>query len=124
MIPPSANNKLSFTIAELGFGTGLNFLVTMKAFRATAAPMARLHYIAIEKYPFTGEQLRALLAQWPELAHETEELLAAYPLRLPNIHRVHLGNISLTLCFGDVEAMLGELGAKEAPSMNPQLKRR
>lgn len=95
-----------FTLCELGFGTGLNFLVTMKEFRATAPVNAKLHYIAIEKFPFAPESLRALLAQQPELAHEAEILLAAYPLRLPGIHRIHLGNVTLTLCFGDVVEML------------------
>ncbi|MBX9725923.1 MAG: FAD-dependent 5-carboxymethylaminomethyl-2-thiouridine(34) oxidoreductase MnmC [Rickettsiales bacterium] len=99
-----------FTICELGFGTGLNFLVTMRAFRATAPVNAKLHYIAIEKFPFAPEALRALLSHQPELAHETELLLAAYPLRLPGIHRIHLGNVTLTLCFGDVLEMLNELG--------------
>jgi tRNA 5-methylaminomethyl-2-thiouridine biosynthesis bifunctional protein len=113
VIPPSANTNKDFTIAELGFGTGLNFLVTLKAFRATAARSARLNYIAIEKYPFTPEQLRELLAHHPELANEAEELIAAYPLRLPGIHRVHLGHVSLTLCFGDVEEMLAELEQSE-----------
>lgn len=96
----------SFTLCELGFGTGLNFLVTMRAFRATAPADAKLHYIAIEKFPFAPESLRALLAHQPELAQEAELLLAAYPLRLPGVHRIHLGNVTLTLCFGDVLEML------------------
>ena len=118
-----------FTIAELGFGTGLNFLVTMKAFRAHAHPTACLHYIAIEKFPFTPEQLRALLAQQPELAAEAAELLAAYPLRLPGLQRMHFGNVMLTLCFGDVGAMLEEMQAPIhawyldgfSPAKNPEM---
>ena len=118
-----------FTIAELGFGTGLNFLVTMKAFRAHAHPTARLYYIAIEKFPFTPEQLSALLAQQPELAAEAAELLAAYPLRLPGLHRMHFGNVMLTLCFGDVGAMLEEMQAPIhawyldgfSPAKNPEM---
>ncbi len=98
-----------FTIAELGFGTGLNFLVTLKRFRETAAAGAVLHYVAIEKYPFTPEALRAVLALQPEVVAEAAELLAAYPLRLPGIHRIHLPRCVLTLCVGEVEEMLEEL---------------
>ena len=95
-----------FTIGELGFGTGLNFLVTLKAWRATADAGAILHYHSVEKYPFTREALRALLAVQPELAAEVAELLAVYPLRLPGVHRVHLGNVVLNLWFGDVAQWL------------------
>jgi tRNA 5-methylaminomethyl-2-thiouridine biosynthesis bifunctional protein len=101
------NNK--FTIAELGFGTGLNFLVTLKRFRETAAAGMVLHYIAIERYPFTRESLAAVLALQPELAAEATELLAAYPLRLPGVHRIHLPRCVLTLYVGEVEKMLEEV---------------
>lgn len=110
-LPKRWQEKNAFTVGELGFGTGLNFLVTLKAFRETANIQARLHYIAIEKFPFMPEQLRELLAQQPELAMQVEELLAVYPLRLPGIHRLHLGNVSLTLCFGDVLEMLREINS-------------
>ncbi|MES2984426.1 MAG: bifunctional tRNA (5-methylaminomethyl-2-thiouridine)(34)-methyltransferase MnmD/FAD-dependent 5-carboxymethylaminomethyl-2-thiouridine(34) oxidoreductase MnmC [Pseudomonadota bacterium] len=98
-----------FTIGELGFGTGLNFLVAMRAFLAEAPAGARLHYVAIEKFPLTPDMLRAALALQPELAAEAALLLAAYPLRLPGIHRIHLPRVALTLCFGDVEALLPQL---------------
>jgi tRNA 5-methylaminomethyl-2-thiouridine biosynthesis bifunctional protein len=104
-----------FTIAELGFGTGLNFLVTLKNFRKTAPAAGVLHYIAIEKYPFTPDRLRAVLALQPELAEEAGELLAAYPLRLPGLHRIHLPRCVLTLCFGEVEAMLKEVARCPLP---------
>ncbi len=120
-----------FTIAELGFGTGLNFLVTLKRFRESARAGAVLHYIAIEKYPFTPETLRAVLALQPELAVEAAELLAGYPLRLPGVHRIHLNGCVLTLCFGEVTEMLEELrieGGIDAwyldgfsPAKNPEM---
>jgi tRNA 5-methylaminomethyl-2-thiouridine biosynthesis bifunctional protein len=99
----------AFTIAELGFGTGLNFLVTLRAFRATAPATARLHYVSIEKFPFTPAVLKQLLAFHPELSGEAAELLAAYPMRLPGLHRLHFGRVTLTLCFGDVQEILPQL---------------
>lgn len=98
-----------FRIAELGFGTGLNFLVTWRAFQEAAPAGARLHYMAIEKFPLTPEMLHAALALQPELKDWAEQLLAHYPLRLPGWHRIHLPQVTLTLGFGDVAALLPEL---------------
>ena len=108
-LPKRWEDKANFTIGELGFGTGLNFLVTLKRFRETADAGAVLHYIAIEIYPFTQDMLREVLALQPELAVEAVELLAAYPLRLPGIHRIHLPRVVVTLCFGDVAQLLPQL---------------
>ncbi len=109
-----------FTIAELGFGSGLNFLVTWKAFCETAPAGVTLHYIAIEKYPFTLAQLRAVLALQPELSAHAEKLISVYPLRLPGIHRVHLPRAVLTLCFGDVSAMLAALRSDDINMRSPK----
>lgn len=100
----------AITIGELGFGTGLNFLVTWDTHRRSGSPHA-LHYVAIERYPLTPAQLRAALAHYPALAALAETLMAAYPLRLPGVHRVALDGVSLTLAFGEAEALLPELQA-------------
>ena len=118
-----------FTIAELGFGTGLNFLVALKRFRAMAAPGATLHYMGIERFPFKREVLAELLALQPELAAEAAELLAAYPLRLPGLHRIHLPQVVLTLMIGEVAELLPEITMPVdawfldgfAPAKNPQM---
>ena len=49
-----------FTIGELGFGTGLNFLVAWKKWKETAPVGATLHYISIEKFPFKVADLRRI----------------------------------------------------------------
>jgi tRNA 5-methylaminomethyl-2-thiouridine biosynthesis bifunctional protein len=100
-----------FTIAELGFGTGLNFLVSWRAFLQTTDDHQQLHYIAIEQFPLTHDMLAQALALQPELAPFAAQLIAAYPLRLPGLHRIHLGRVTLTLCFGEASAMLAELDA-------------
>jgi tRNA 5-methylaminomethyl-2-thiouridine biosynthesis bifunctional protein len=118
-----------FTIGELGFGSGLNFLVAWKAFCDSAPADATLHYIAIEGYPFTHDQLRDVLALQPELAAQAEQLIAHYPLRLPGLHRIHLPRVVLTLCFGDVSEMLAEITAPVdawfldgfSPAKNPDM---
>lgn len=50
-----------FHVAELGFGTGLNFLTTLQAFRDTGAP-GRLHFTSFEAYPLPSDALARALA--------------------------------------------------------------
>lgn len=48
-----------FTIAETGFGTGLNFLCAWQCFEQHAPADARLHFVSAEKYPLTPQDLSA-----------------------------------------------------------------
>ncbi|MDO8861207.1 bifunctional tRNA (5-methylaminomethyl-2-thiouridine)(34)-methyltransferase MnmD/FAD-dependent 5-carboxymethylaminomethyl-2-thiouridine(34) oxidoreductase MnmC [Haliea sp. E1-2-M8] len=108
-----------FVVAETGFGTGLNFLLTWQAWRARrkTADGRRLHYLALEKYPLAVADLRRAGAAWPELAPLLAELLAQYPQPLPGVHRALLdgGSVLLDLWWGDVEAVLEDLGRARAP---------
>lgn len=117
-----------FTIAELGFGTGLNFLVTHKQFRETVPEGMTLYYRAVEKFPFTREQLQMLLALQPEVACEAAELLAIYPLRLPGPHRMVFDRAVLDLWFGEVGEWISTLQDIDAwyldgfaPAKNPDM---
>lgn len=56
-----------FAIAELGFGTGLNFLTTWAAWRAADAP-GRFQFTSFEAYPMERADMAAALAAFPELA--------------------------------------------------------
>jgi tRNA 5-methylaminomethyl-2-thiouridine biosynthesis bifunctional protein len=105
-LPERFAHHTDFHIAELGFGTGLNFLVTWKAFVAHAPQDAHLHYLAVEKFPLTPAMLTEALTAYPELAEYASALIAAYPLRLPGWHRIHMPRTTLTLGFGDAEALL------------------
>lgn len=124
-------NRSAFTIAETGFGTGLNFLATWQAWQNTAERGTQLHYISIEKHPLSAQVLSKLLAAWPELGAYARELLAFYPPALTGMHRLNLagGSVRLTLCFMDVATALDELCAAVdcwyldgfAPAKNPQM---
>ncbi|MBT4521473.1 MAG: tRNA (5-methylaminomethyl-2-thiouridine)(34)-methyltransferase MnmD, partial [Halieaceae bacterium] len=101
----------TFCIAELGFGTGLNFLLTWQAWQASPAPRPRLHYLAIEKHPLTKSDLERALAAWPDLAGAASTLLNHYPELIPGQHRVVLadGSLILDLWWEDVGAALPDL---------------
>ncbi|MEO0381501.1 MAG: tRNA (5-methylaminomethyl-2-thiouridine)(34)-methyltransferase MnmD [Pseudomonadota bacterium] len=55
-----------FAIAELGFGTGLNFLTTWAAWRAAGAPGA-FRFTSFEAYPMAPEDMAAAHAAFPEV---------------------------------------------------------
>ncbi len=133
------NEQPCFTIAELGLGTGLNFLCCWRAWRALAPKHLRLHYIACEKYPLRIDALRKALQEWPELAEFSEQFLAHYPDHSHGYHRLQLtdktlnSTIILDLYYGDAEQLLSaqplRASAKVdawfldgfAPKLNPQM---
>lgn len=130
-LPQRFQHHTHFTIAETGFGTGLNFLASWQAFVAHAAPEAVLHYISVEKHPLRQADLERALSAWPELRPFAAELLAAYPAPTPGMHRLLLagGRVRLTLLYGDAEPMLQNATFKAdawyldgfAPACNPEM---
>ncbi len=128
-VPDVWQDRMHYRIGELGFGTGLNFLVTWHEWKKTAPAAATLDYMAVEGYPIFLETLRTILAGVPELSDEAEALLAQWPPRVGGVHRMHFdgGRVRLTLLYGDAAEMLpnadGHVDAwfldGFAPSKNP-----
>jgi len=119
-----------FTIAELGFGSGLNFLAAWQLWAKTARPKQRLHFVSIEKFPFDRQQLSRALSAWPELETYSLQLIAAWPGRVKGIHRLSFGDVTLTLVHEDVIMGLDQLDGLQAdawfldgfsPSGNPAM---
>jgi tRNA 5-methylaminomethyl-2-thiouridine biosynthesis bifunctional protein len=94
-----------FTIAELGFGSGLNFLATLQAWRASGA-RGRLHYVSVEGFPFDRDDLHRALSQFPELSDLAASLIEQWPGPVRGIHRRHFGNVTLTLIHDAVTPAL------------------
>lgn len=102
-----------FCITETGFGTGLNFLLTWQAWRELPPPRPSLHYVAIEKFPLSIDDMARALAAWPALQPLAQALLSHYPGLLPGQHRLLLeqGGITLDLWWEDVVDALADLSA-------------
>jgi tRNA U34 5-methylaminomethyl-2-thiouridine-forming methyltransferase MnmC len=64
-----------FHIAELGFGTGLNAVVTLALWRATGRP-GRVCFTSFEAFPLTTEEMARALAAFPEVAELVPTFLA------------------------------------------------
>ncbi|MBS0336653.1 MAG: bifunctional tRNA (5-methylaminomethyl-2-thiouridine)(34)-methyltransferase MnmD/FAD-dependent 5-carboxymethylaminomethyl-2-thiouridine(34) oxidoreductase MnmC, partial [Proteobacteria bacterium] len=130
-LPERWRGRARFTILETGFGLGVNFLATWAALRADPAGPARLHYVAVEKHPFSAEDLGHLHARHPQFAALSTQLRAAWPMLVPGMHRLELdsGRVVLTLYFGDVSTALPQLRlAADAffldgfsPAKNPEM---
>lgn len=93
-----------FVIAETGFGTGLNFVLTVQQWLNTAPDSACLHYFGFEKHPVSPDDLRKLNQHWPDLGVYFEALLSEYPLPVSGQHirRLFGGRVELNLIYMDV----------------------
>lgn len=65
-----------FAVLELGFGTGLNALATLRAFREAGAP-GPVSFTSFEAYPLSPEDGARARAAFPEIAAEAQDLQAA-----------------------------------------------
>jgi tRNA 5-methylaminomethyl-2-thiouridine biosynthesis bifunctional protein len=76
--------KDCFTIGETGFGTGLNFLLTLQIYqeylkKTGTEKCPKLHFISVEKFPLTKDQLSKSLQALPQLSYFSDLLLDQYP---------------------------------------------
>lgn len=105
----------TFCIAETGFGSGLNFLACWQLWeqsRSKSHSASHLHFVSVEKYPLTCEDLIRALSLWPELKPYADQLIDQYPPQPAlGVHRIRfpLGGVSLTLIFEDAADGLRQL---------------
>ena len=121
----------AFTIAETGFGTGLNFLAARRCFLAHAPATARLCFVSFEAHPLPGPTRTAALARFPEVAAGAALLAEAIdPARAGFCrHGLDGGRIVLVLVHGDAAAGIASTTFEAdawfldgfAPSRNPGL---
>lgn len=121
----------NFSIAETGFGTGLNFLCAWELWERSAPRGARLHFISCERFPLHPDDLRKALSLWPELQPLSDTLLDSYQALPPGWQHFSFsgGRINLTLLIGDAVQMFEQLDAQIdawfldgfAPAKNPDM---
>ncbi|TVS17196.1 MAG: FAD-dependent oxidoreductase [Gammaproteobacteria bacterium] len=129
-----------FCIGELGFGTGLSFLLARASFLSAAPASARLHFVSFERHPLaSGDRLRLatqLAPGHPQLAAALQDFDAQAPPWLQGWHRLTLdgGRVRLALYYGNAVCGLedwasgGNSSAADAwfldgfaPARNPEL---
>jgi len=114
-----------FLVAELGFGTGLNFLAALELWRRTAAKGAVLDFVSFEIEPLDPAQMRRALGVWPEIAEDAARLAGEWR----GGGTIAFDGARLEVVIGDarrtVPAWTGEAGAwfldGFAPARNPEM---
>jgi tRNA 5-methylaminomethyl-2-thiouridine biosynthesis bifunctional protein len=115
-LPSRWGGRQRFTVLEIGFGAGVNFLALWHAWRNDPARPGRLHVVALEAHPFDAEALRAIHGRIgaPDVGGLACALAARLPPMLPGLHRLDFddGAVTLTLGFGCVERLAREIRAR------------
>jgi len=125
-------------VAELGFGSGLNFLATLHAWNAFRTEVGldaadRLQFTSFELFPMAPEDMARALATWPVLADLADALvcgLASAATAEPgSVLNVAFSHADLSLYLGDARDRLATWdGPADAwyldgfsPAKNPEL---
>ncbi len=106
-----------FTILETGFGTGLNFLLSLqlwiKSLDEGNLNNTRCQYFAIENSPISAKDIRRVHTLWPQLKRLSEQLCLQLPQPIPGRHLLkfyyHQHCFYLYLLYSDIETALEDL---------------
>jgi tRNA 5-methylaminomethyl-2-thiouridine biosynthesis bifunctional protein len=79
-LPAAWAGRENFAIGELGFGAGLNFLATLRAWREHRSSGARLDFVSVEAFPLSRDQAARALLAFPEIAADAARLVAQWPV--------------------------------------------
>lgn len=125
------NNTSQFVVAETGFGSGLNFLLTVKHWLQHSNASHTLCFYSVEYAPFCLEDLQRAHQAWPELVEYAQALQQAYQIASDGFHLLELfaGRVRLILMIGEAEQMLSQCQASVdawfldgfAPALNQQM---
>lgn len=120
------DQKKHFTIAETGFGTGLNFLQTCLLWKTIQnTPLNReknvsrkLYFISTEIHPLKRTDLEQSHKNWPELAEFSQQLQAKYPPAIQGLHCLELTHgITLILIIDDAVNGFKKLQEHDHPQL-------
>lgn len=119
-----------FTVAELGFGTGLNFLETWRQWREQRKPGARLDFVSFEAFPMEAEAIERAIGRWPDLVPLCETLVRSWsgPSTTPTAWAMDEAT-TLTIVWGDAAERVAAWNGKAdawyldgfAPARNPDM---
>ena len=130
-LPLAWSGRGRFTVAELGFGTGLNIAALLHLWKRTRPEGSHLSIFSVEAHPLTCAEAARALTAWPELSESVAALLSRWPQARSGFHRLPLDdyNATLDLYIGEVgEALSRWSGMADAwfldgfaPSRNPAM---
>lgn len=77
-LPEGFAGRDRFVIAELGFGTGLNFLETWRQWIEVRRLGQQLSFVSFEMFPMGADDMARALARWAELSELSGALVARW----------------------------------------------
>ena len=97
----------NLVIGELGFGIGLNFLMTIKSLEKELVDNKNLHYISFEGYPLENVQLKKIYSSFKELNVFSNILIKRLPLKMSGVHDIFFPeyNTTLTLVYDEFSSV-------------------
>jgi len=120
-----AHPEKDFTITELGFGSGLNFLNTVSHWlkhlskkkqgsnndNSNKTSSQHLNYVAIEKRPFNKNDLVRVHKLWPQFEKISQQLILNYPSQSYGRHQITFKewNVTLTLMWMPLDDAFNDL---------------
>lgn len=106
------------TVGELGFGTGLNFVVTAE--RLLRYSSARLHFVSVERHPLGVADWCRAMQRYRHRFSLYEELAAQAPPLLAGWHRRTFadGRVVLSVFHGDALEGLTDLAGRQWSSVD------
>ncbi len=107
-LPKKFKNKQKFVIAEIGFGTGLNFLLTWKLWKENRLANGSLTYISFENAPLSKKEIARVYKKIKKLDQYSTFLLKNIPERYKSTHRIYIKaeNINLILIYDDITSLI------------------
>lgn len=108
-LPEAWAGRRQFTVAETGFGTGLNFLALWQLWRQHRPHLqARLSFVSFEGFPLKMEDAARAFETWPELRPLADQLLARWPGPVRGVRHLTFeeDGVELILHLGDIAQML------------------
>ena len=119
----------TFTIGELGFGTGLNFCETWRQWKQARISTGALHFVSFERFPMRAGEIDRALSHWPEIEAARQALVAHWPEARAGRIDIDFNDVRLTVVCG--AALDGLSALREdfdawyldgfAPSRNPDM---
>jgi tRNA 5-methylaminomethyl-2-thiouridine biosynthesis bifunctional protein len=103
-LPEAWRGRRVFTVAELGFGTGLNIAALLDLWRREAPADGHLAIFSLEAWPLEAADAARALAAWPDLAPVTSLLIERWPGRASGFHRIDLPEFHATIDLAIMEA--------------------
>lgn len=122
-----------FTVSELGFGTGLNFLETWETWDRTAPEASEMTFHSFELRLLDAPSIRRALSVWPDLEDRVDRMLDGWPAHSDDDIALEFAagtkTIRLLVHRGLAQDVLPEVDARAdawfldgfAPSRNPEM---